>query len=290
MTVTQRAVVVGFALLITVPVVQRQGDASPPTPAESQRLGWQAAEAFDDLARDVFDRVNDERAARGLPPLVWDDDLTRLARGWSERMIAVAYEHSPASHRDQPRFVGTAENIAYGYRTSAEVHVGWMEPHGHRANILDPNLDTLAVGIVCRNDGILWATQIFGITEPSPPQPTVDASVEPITAATAGSTAPTTISRSSRCRSRDLSTAWHQPRSCRGNPSSSRSTAYSPTGTAAASPRGMRMTGATNRGSRPRFTVLDRYSRQYGQALNTAFQLTNWSQSASSGRSSPTSR
>lgn len=38
------------------------------------------------MERDIFDRVNDERAERRLPPVAWDDRLAELARDWSREM------------------------------------------------------------------------------------------------------------------------------------------------------------------------------------------------------------
>lgn len=46
-------------------------------------------------------------------------------------------------------------------------------------------------------------------------------------------------------------------------------------------------TGIWKRGKPARFKVLDRYSRQYGHALKSAFQCTNCFTSASSSDSSP---
>jgi uncharacterized protein YkwD len=137
-----------------------------PTPEESRRIGWHAAEQGEALARDVFHRVNDERMARGIRPLVWDEDLAHLARGWSTQMIQGSFEHSPESYRAHPRFPwGLGENIAMGQEHSQEVHVGWMQSDGHRYNILEPSYGAIGVGIVCRKDGRMWATQLFA---PSP--------------------------------------------------------------------------------------------------------------------------
>jgi hypothetical protein len=145
----------------------------------SERIGWTPAEASDDIAWDIFLRVNDERATRGLPALVWHDGLADRARRWSEEMIRTGYRHSDPEFRDHPDFAATSENIYMSPRDAQEAHVGWMRSDGHRDNLLQPGLQAAGIGVVCRNDGTMWATQIFGV-----PQGTLwhDAStpVEPI--------------------------------------------------------------------------------------------------------------
>ena len=77
-----------------------------------------------------------------------------------------------------------------GLRSSDEAHVGWMRSEGHRDNILDPNYIAIGIGIVCRNDGHMWATQIFGIPHDMPHQPRLLTSEEPIVRQDPGLTCP----------------------------------------------------------------------------------------------------
>jgi hypothetical protein len=146
----------------------------------SERIGWTPAEASHDLAWDIFLRVNDERATRGLPALVWHEGLADRARRWSEEMIRTGYRHSDPAFRVHPDFVGTGENIAMGPADASVMHVGWMRSDGHRANILRPGYTAMGIGVVCRNDGTMWATQIFGVPQgsfdddtPTPVEPIV---------------------------------------------------------------------------------------------------------------------
>lgn len=129
------------------------------------------AQPADDLARDVFDRVNAERARRGLWELSWHDGLAERAERWSQRMIAEGFEHSTAEFRRHPDVAGTGENIAMGQIDTEELHVGWMRSDGHRVNVLDPGAMWLGVGIVCRPDGTMWSTQIFGFPPADAPPP-----------------------------------------------------------------------------------------------------------------------
>jgi hypothetical protein len=146
--------------------------------AGSERIGWGEALDADALARDIYLRVNDERAARGLPPLVWHEDLAAIARGWSEEMLTTGYRHSPASRRVHPDFVGVGENILMGPRDAGEAHVSWMESDGHRDNLLHAGYTAIGIGVVCRNDGHLWATQLLGVPAgvvvPHPPGTAVE--------------------------------------------------------------------------------------------------------------------
>lgn len=172
-----------LAVLLLLVVLVAAGAAlqgKPPSAADSKHIGWQEPAASQELARDIFERVNDERAARGSPQLVWDDDLASLARGWSERMIESGdFEHSPDAYRAHPRFIATGENIAIHWDTTAETHVGLMRSEGHRHAILEPGFDAVGIGVVCRNDRVMWTTQIFGQKAPSS-RPQVDLAEKPI--------------------------------------------------------------------------------------------------------------
>ena len=176
-------------LLLAFPAVSWLVPSSPSSlERDSDRLGWSDAIEADAVARDVYLRVNDERRARGLPPLEWHEGLADIARGWSEEMIATSYRHSTAEFRAHPDFSGTGENIAMGQSSSDGLHVGWMRSDGHRENILNPDFATIGVGVVtigvgvvCRNDGAMWATQIFGFPQGAmPSQGRVATPVEPI--------------------------------------------------------------------------------------------------------------
>lgn len=149
-----------------------------------------------ELARDVFDRANAERVHRGLHALTWDDELAERAAAWSVRMPREGYEHSDGAFRSTDRYRATGENIAAGQLDTRELHVGWMESDGHRANLLAADAVALGVGIVCRGNGTMWSTQIFGFASsahPAPPPPPgwpVEPSAEPIIAVRDGHTCP----------------------------------------------------------------------------------------------------
>jgi len=61
----------------------------------------------------------------------------------------------------------TAENIAAGQQTAAEVVAGWLKSPGHCENILTPDLREIGVGVSVSQSskmGIYWV-QNFGAGE-----------------------------------------------------------------------------------------------------------------------------
>ena len=169
------------ALLVVGALAQPSGDDEPPSASDSRRIGWGDASATAAHAHEVFGRVNDERLARGSPPLQWSSDLADMAERWSEEMISSGeFEHSTGEYRAHPRFVATGENIAIEPRGTREAHVGLMRSEGHRHAILDPDFDEVGIGMICRNDGVMWVTQIFGRQEAHRPRARVNLAEEPI--------------------------------------------------------------------------------------------------------------
>jgi uncharacterized protein YkwD len=125
------------------------------------------------IERRAFEQTNAERAKNGLPALVWDSDLCKMARSQSERMAKQGYlSHSldGLRLRERARAVGIAhytvlgENIAYnfGYEDPGGFAVErWMLSPGHRANILEATFRAMAVGIFVASDGSVFLTQTF---------------------------------------------------------------------------------------------------------------------------------
>ncbi len=130
--------------------------------------------------------VNEERRKLGLSPLATDSQLSDIARSHSAEMRDKNYfshdSPTPALHEpmdryravvnDTPRIV--AENIyrVYTYGSAdarrsvseADVRAGHdalMKSPGHRANILEPRVTRLGIGIVANAKGDMWITQMF---------------------------------------------------------------------------------------------------------------------------------
>jgi cysteine-rich secretory family protein len=134
-------------------------------------------------AADLFQRINDERRGRGLPALAWNAQLGSYATAWSANMAANGFRHSDIGSLLGPfDFVG--ENIAMGSAgvSAGALHIAWMHSDGHRANLLAPGFDSVGVGVFCKADGSIWATEDFGrltSSGPAPPPPPTPA-VNPI--------------------------------------------------------------------------------------------------------------
>ena len=119
------------------------------------------------LSREVYELVNADRAAHGLPPLAWHSKLGGLAQGWSEHMAATgSFRHSDLNgtirSAEFAEFRRLGENILVGScgMSAADMERAWMNSPGHRANILGA-FNVVGVGVVC-SGGKLWATQSFG--------------------------------------------------------------------------------------------------------------------------------
>src|SRR6202790_2246124 len=118
--------------------------------------------------RALFDDLNRERSAQGLPALQWDAALASAAREHAARMAQrnILSHQLPGEPQVQvratqagARFTTIAENIAVA-PNSATIHSAWMQSPHHRENILDPELNEVGIGVVKGSDG-LFAVQDF---------------------------------------------------------------------------------------------------------------------------------
>ena len=116
----------------------------------------------------LFNSLNRERAALGLPVLQWDDALASAARQHAARMAQLnQMSHQLPGEQDLlarvsetgARFSAIAENVAVGPDPGL-IHTMWMHSAGHRANILSPELSAVGIAVVQGNSG-LFAVQDF---------------------------------------------------------------------------------------------------------------------------------
>ncbi len=142
------AVLIGAGLLVESAGAQR---ASQPAKAEQ-----------------LYALANQSRAQEGLKRLEWDPALAEAAMKHCMRMAA----EGPISHRypgelDLTERTGAAgahfslieENIAVG-SYSASIHQGWLDSPGHRANLLNPEIDRIGVAVVS-SQGVLYAVSDY---------------------------------------------------------------------------------------------------------------------------------
>jgi len=110
----------------------------------------------------LYEATNKERIANGLQPFIRNATLEQLAQNQSESMHKRGnVDHLGFDNRSATAigagFDVTAENCAGGgYEASSFIEM-WMNSPGHRANILNPRLTHIGIGIYGK-----YAVQDFG--------------------------------------------------------------------------------------------------------------------------------
>jgi uncharacterized protein YkwD len=162
-----RSLLRSFALAAFI-VPAAAGIMMSASPAEAAPVKANAAEQT--LQADIFRLVNEERVDHGCAALTANDQLTAAARAhsaWMGRTGAFSHTGRAGSNFvSRAKAAGyarpSAENIAWGYRSAAEVVNAWMKSPGHRRNLLDCGARTFAVGVVYSANGTPYYTQDFG--------------------------------------------------------------------------------------------------------------------------------
>jgi len=116
----------------------------------------------------LFAAANQSRAAQGLPALRYDRVLAAASLHHAREMAA----HAAISHQfnGEPdlaerganagaHFSLITENVASA-STPIIIHDMWMHSPGHRANLLDPKVDSIGIAVVVRGTE-LWAVEDF---------------------------------------------------------------------------------------------------------------------------------
>jgi hypothetical protein len=125
-------------------------------------------------AEQLFAMANEARSETGVGRLSWDPALAAAALKHCQRMVA----EGPISHRyggelDLAERAGASgahfslieENIAVG-PYPATIHQGWLESPGHRANLLNRDVDRVGVAVVASR-GELFAVEDFARDVPT---------------------------------------------------------------------------------------------------------------------------
>jgi len=125
-------------------------------------------------AAHMVERVNEVRLDEGLSPLRRAQDVTEVAERWSAVMAADQHmRHNPAFADEICCWGLATENVAWSEphriwrpgdpveRITDELHIALLNSPGHRANLLDPNVDEIGIGVHVDADGSVWITQNF---------------------------------------------------------------------------------------------------------------------------------
>lgn len=122
------------------------------------------------VRRELLEMLNETRRGAGLGELTEHAGLREVALGHSRDMVAQDYigHQSPrtGTPADRVRASGlqsglVLENIGRGY-SAAEIHRGLMESPGHRANLVNPDVTHVGIGVVAQPEG---ARSAFIVTE-----------------------------------------------------------------------------------------------------------------------------
>jgi uncharacterized protein YkwD len=124
----------------------------------------QAGSPIPEAAEKLFVLANEARAAAGVGPLKWDPALAEGALKHCQRMAA----EGQIAHRyvSEPELEGRAqdagahfsliaENVALGFHVTT-IHQGWLDSPGHRANLLNLQVDSVGIAVVF-GGGVLYA-------------------------------------------------------------------------------------------------------------------------------------
>ncbi len=154
-------VIANFPVYVGQPIPDRvRLDGAP-------QVGPQDVES---VRRELFDALNATRRDAGLPPLREHVGLREVALAHSRDMAEHDYightSQRTGSPSDRVRAAGLTsglvlENIGRGY-SAQEIHRGLMESPGHRANLVNPDVTHVGIGVVAQTEG---ARSAFLVTE-----------------------------------------------------------------------------------------------------------------------------
>ena len=119
-------------------------------------------------AKQVVNLVNAEREKAGLPALKIHTKAESAAL-LRAKEIEKSFSHTRPDGSDFStaltlagiNFQSAGENIAYGQKTPVSVMNDWMNSSGHRANILNANFTSIAVGHYQNSAGVDYWVQLF---------------------------------------------------------------------------------------------------------------------------------
>ncbi len=150
---------------------------------------WAQGPTANVAERFLFAAANQDRAARQLQPLHFDDRLALAARLHACEMAKRnAISHQFDGEEDLAARAGDAgahfslvtENVAEA-PDSSEIHDLWMASAGHRANLLDPKVDAVGIAVV-EEHGEFYAVEDFAHTVQSLSMPQQEATVSSLLA------------------------------------------------------------------------------------------------------------
>lgn len=121
-----------------------------------------AGEMRHDLAYQVVEQVNRQRAQYGLSALRVDETLEEAAQIRALE-ITQKFSHTRPDGSQWATVTSGAygENIARGQKSADKVMAAWLTSAGHRANILKSSYGSIGVCAYVHN-GVTYWVQLFG--------------------------------------------------------------------------------------------------------------------------------
>ncbi|WP_022776802.1 CAP domain-containing protein [Butyrivibrio sp. AE3009] len=123
-----------------------------------------SSQAATDACTAVFNLMNQQRAAQGLPALAWSQALTNAAQVRANE-ITQSFSHTRpngSAFWTVDSNVQYGENLAKLYQSADSVYTAWMNSPTHAANIMDAGYKTVGIAICQTGDGSWYWAQEFG--------------------------------------------------------------------------------------------------------------------------------
>ena len=125
---------------------------------------------LDEIGKKCLQLTNNFRAKNNLPPLIWDDDIWRIAMTHSKNMgeKKIPFSHEGFNERINLfpfYFTQACENVftGFGYRDYAVAPAavnGWISSPGHKKNLLSDTTHCAIATYITRR-GEYYLTQMF---------------------------------------------------------------------------------------------------------------------------------
>lgn len=175
---TVRAVVVTVAVALCAALLV---GLAPATASADATTSLEAAEL------EVVRLHNQARAAAGLAPLDVHVTMQTDARRWSAEMArrqqlvhqtsaagVTSYTQTSCAAAD-PQWRSCSENVAAGQSSASAVHAAWMASAAHRANLMDPGVNRVGIGVWSDGQQLWWTARYMRGTTAD----TVDSTAHP---------------------------------------------------------------------------------------------------------------
>jgi uncharacterized protein YkwD len=153
--------------------------ASNPTPASGSGISANGTATEMQVTQQLFNLINSDRAAQGLPAYSWNTILANGARQHSINMTSCGLTHAcPGEPNPCQReineginYMACGENIGYsspnpdafgGAKVIEQSMLAEQPPNdGHRLNLLSSTFHLIGVGVVIDAKGLVWITEDF---------------------------------------------------------------------------------------------------------------------------------